>query len=163
MVDLFTVLAVFLLQNYNVTGQVIELSQDVELPQAGAVKELKPSTVVTLSPKELKFDDEYITDFLSVKEQQDWLIEPLRQKLVEMIDEGEKQKFSLKNQLRNAVNEARVEDSSEEEEVDAFRKITIQADQEVDFLSIKKVMYTATEAGIYEINFAVIKRDRETL
>jgi biopolymer transport protein ExbD len=36
-------------------------------------------------------------------------------------------------------------------------KITIQADKSVDFLTVKKVMYTVTEAGIAEINFAVIK------
>jgi biopolymer transport protein ExbD len=35
--------------------------------------------------------------------------------------------------------------------------MTIQADQKIDFLTLKKVMYTATEAGIVQINFAVLK------
>ena len=56
MVDMFTVLAVFLLQNYNTTGQVIQLSDDVELPQASAVKELSPSNVVVISQEEIKFN-----------------------------------------------------------------------------------------------------------
>ncbi|MES2857036.1 MAG: adventurous gliding motility protein S, partial [Bdellovibrionota bacterium] len=32
MVDMFTVLAVFLLQNYQTTGEIIELSEEVVLP-----------------------------------------------------------------------------------------------------------------------------------
>jgi biopolymer transport protein ExbD len=36
-------------------------------------------------------------------------------------------------------------------------KMTLQADKDIDFLSIKKVLYTLTEAGVQEINFAVIK------
>ena len=49
----------------------------------------------------------------------------------------------------------------EEEELDRHLKITISADKETDFLTVKKVMYTVTEAGIVEINFAVIKTVNE--
>ena len=35
--------------------------------------------------------------------------------------------------------------------------MTLQADENIDFLSIKKVMFTLTEAGIKEINFAVVQ------
>ena len=31
----------------------------------------------------------------------------------------------------------------------------------IDFLTVKKVMFTVTEAGVHEINFAVIKKDSE--
>ena len=40
MVDMFTVLAVFLLQNYRV--EEIQLKKSVPLPEATAVKKLKP-------------------------------------------------------------------------------------------------------------------------
>ena len=48
------------------------------------------------------------------------------------------------------------------EEIDDFLKLTIQADKTVDFLSVKKIMYTVTEAGIQEINFAVLKKPEDS-
>jgi biopolymer transport protein ExbD len=41
----------------------------------------------------------------------------------------------------------------------AWKKITVQADKEIDFLTVKKILYTLTEAGAGEINFAVMKRE----
>lgn len=160
MVDMFTVLAVFLLQNYNVTGQVIEINQEVELPDAATVKELKPSSVVTISDKKIMLDSEEIIDYRTVKEQQDWMVNPLAAKIEALIKKGEEEKQSLRNRLRTAVTEAK-EGEGATDDVDAFRKITIQSDKSIDFLTVKKVMFTVTEAGIYEINFAVIKRPDE--
>src|SRR5437879_4701953 len=49
MVDMFTVLTVFLLQNYAQTNQVLPLVDNVDLPKAHETKELKPSNVVVVS------------------------------------------------------------------------------------------------------------------
>jgi biopolymer transport protein ExbD len=59
--------------------------------------------------------------------------------------------------LRNAVKEAKKMPKGQE--IDEFRKITIQSDKDVDFLTVKKVMYSVTEAGMLEINFAVMKKE----
>lgn len=163
MVDMFTVLAVFLLQNYNVTGQVIELNQEVTLPDARTVKELKPANVVTVSDKDIKLNDQTVASFIEVKEQQDWVVTKLKTLLEDSIRIGEEGKRSIGNRLRTAVSQAKEGDAPPEEaEVDEFRKITIQADKAIDFLTVKKVMYTVTEAGIYEINFAVMKKEGES-
>ncbi len=74
-----------------------------------------------------------------------------------VIHKGESEKRDLTNQLRSAVEKIKIGDKSPEDEIDSFRKITIQADKKIDFLTLKKVMYTATESGIVEINFAVLK------
>lgn len=158
MVDMFTVLVVFLLQNWASTQQILPLPEAVELPSAASVKELKPSNVVVLTGDEVRLNTETITDFRTVKEQEDWLVEPLRLRVEQMIAEGEQKKRGLQRQIRQAVTEAK-EGELPEEEVDDFRKITIQADRNIDFLTVKKIMYTVTEAGVYEINFAVIKRE----
>ena len=42
-----------------------------------------------------------------------------------------------------------------------FRQVTLQADKDTDFLTVKKIMYTLTEAGASEINFAVITVENE--
>ena len=158
MVDMFTVLAVFLLQNYATTNQILYLPEKVELPQASAVKELKPSNVVIVSKDGIFLNETKVVPYLEVKEASDWLIPPLVDGVKKLIKDGEEEKKKLSRRIKQAVNEARKNDTPEEE-VDKFRKLTIQADKLIDFLTVKKVMYTVTEAGVFEINFAVLKKE----
>ncbi len=160
MVDMFTVMVVFLLQNYATTNQILPLPDAVDLPKASAVKELKPSNVVMLSALGVMLNNEKMAELRQVKEQEDWLIQPLMKGLQKVIEDGEAAKKTLGAQIRRVVNQPG--DKAVTEEVDEFRKITIQADRRVDFLTVKKIMYTVTEAGIFEINFAVIKEADKT-
>lgn len=161
MVDMFTVLCVFLLQNYATTNQVLPMPEKVDLPVAHEVKELKPSNVVMVSNDGIVLNNIKVAEFMAVKEQQDWNIKTLQDTLQQMIQDGEAKKRSLGNQLRDAVNEAK-NAPKPADTVDEFRKVTIQADKNVDFLTIKKVMFTVTEAGIAEINFAVMKKSDQS-
>src|SRR3989338_2779716 len=77
MVDMFTVLTIFLLQNYNVTGQVLDIPKEVKLPKASAVKELKPAHIVIISPRDVVLDKQAVISFVQVREQKDWMIRPL--------------------------------------------------------------------------------------
>jgi biopolymer transport protein ExbD len=157
MVDLFTVLVVFLLQNYASTGEVLDIPEGVKLPDARAVKELKPANVIIVSDKEIALNRSRVGTYSDIRNQEDWEIVELRRQLEVLIQEGEKGKAALTNQLKTAVERIKTGDKNPEEEIDAFRKVTIQADRKIDFLTLKKVMYTATEAGVVEINFAVLK------
>jgi biopolymer transport protein ExbD len=159
MVDMFTVLCVFLLQNYATTNQVLPMPEKVDLPAAHEVKELKPSNVVVISNDGIVLNNLKVAEFHAVKEQEDWTIKLLKETIEKSILEGEMKKQSLGNQIRSAVNEAKQVQKAPEP--DDFRKMTIQADKNIDFLTIKKVMFTVTEAGIQEINFAVLKKQNE--
>ena len=159
MVDLFTVLAVFLIQNYATTGEVIHIPEGVKLPDATETKELKPSNIVLVSDKEVRLNDTFISHFRTVKEQPSWMIEQLKVAVESIIQQGEEEKISMRSKIRNIMQED--PEGTSESQTDQFRKITIQADKEIDFLTIKKVMYTVMEAGIYEINFAVVKKPKE--
>lgn len=156
MVDMFTVLCVFLLQNYATTNQVLPMPEKVDLPAAQEVKELAPSNVVLIAEDGIMLNNVKVADFRSVKEQQDWDIPALGDLLKRTVEDGERRKLTLGNQLRTAVNEAK--QINQPAVIDDFRKITVQADKNVDFLTVKKVMFTVTEAGMQEINFAVLKK-----
>ncbi len=158
MVDMFTVVAVFLLQNYQTTGEVIELSENVSLPKAHAVRELKPAHVVVVSHDNIILDKDIVASFASVKEQQDWRIEPLAQKLTEKFKESADKRQALAGRIQKAVDETRAAPSPADDPAND-RRVTVQADKSVDFLTVKKVMLTLTEVGASEINFAVIKVD----
>jgi biopolymer transport protein ExbD len=160
MVDMFTVMCVFLLQNYATTNQVLPLPDKVELPKASEVKELKPSNVVIIAPDGITLNNIKVADFAAVKAQEDWTVKALAEILEKTVKDGEARKKSVGNQVRTAVAQAK--DGKKEEEVDEYRKVTIQADRTVDFLTVKKVMFTVTESGMKEINFAVVKKASES-
>ena len=154
MVDMFTVLVIFLLQNYAVTGAAIEISNDVNLPRASSTKQLRPSNAVVVSKKTISFNNEIVEVYNKVRLNEEWILGSLRKKVEQSIQEGEKEKQKISSKIKAAVGKSK----KDKEEVDDFRKITIQSDETVDFLTLKKVMYTVTQAGIYEINFAVLKK-----
>jgi biopolymer transport protein ExbD len=155
MVDMFTVLVIFLLQNYSATGEVIFIPKGVELPKAEKTKDLKPAVVVTISNKEILMDKTVVISFDVVKAQEDWMIAPLKAQVEQGIKDA-KAKFDAKiaNQLRGVVDNGK----NQIDPADTpWNKITVQADKGIDFLTVKKVLYTVTEAGGGEINFAVNK------
>lgn len=160
MVDMFTVLTVFLLQNYKSTGEVLFIPKEVQLPTAAETKELTPAHVVTVSNKFVFLDQEIITDFNDVKNQKDWLVRPLYQKLIDAIQKSEvTNRQALKTQVKKVVGNQ----PKAQKEVNQFRRVTVQADKKIDFLTIKKIMYTVTEAGAEEINFAVMVVPKDEL
>lgn len=162
MVDMFTVLVVFLLQNYDNSVEIIPIPKEVQLPQASAVKELKPSHVVTVSSLGISLDTQMVAPFQAVREQEDWMIPGLYNAFKAVLsEERETAKKSLKNQFEKAVKEAKRPESAQEESPDPS-KVTLQAHKEIDFLSIKKILFTLTEAGASEINFAVIQAEKPT-
>lgn len=157
MVDMFTVLAIFLLQNYNTSGLIVNIPKDIELPKAQVIKELKPAIIITVSANELKVDDLTIASFQQVKEQKDWLIQSLfaeTQKSLEK-SKAKAEKSGVLSNVRTALRP----DLAPPGDDGAWNKITVQADKEIDFLTVKKILYTLTEAGAGEINFAVMKRE----
>jgi biopolymer transport protein ExbD len=159
MVDMFTVLVIFLLQNYNATGEILYIPKEVTLPKAATVKELKPAFVVTISNKEILLDKNTVATFDEVKANEDWDIKSLHEQLQSALAKAEvEQQAKLQNKIRDVVDTTRGE---KEDDPNAWKKVTIQADKGVDFLTVKKVMYTVTEAGAGEINFAVTKAPQE--
>ncbi len=159
MVDMFTVLAIFLLQNYNTSGLIVNIPNDIILPQASIIKELKPSIVVSISNNEIKIDDLSVSTFEQVKEQKDWMIQSLYVEAQKSLEKAKAKavKEGVLTDIRSAVNTGMQEPVDE----NAWRKITVQADKEIDFLTVKKVLFTLSEAGAHEINFAVIKHPEE--
>lgn len=160
MVDMFTVLVIFLLQNYNATGEIIYIPKEVVLPKATTVKELKPAHIVTVSNKEILLDKEVVASFEEVQKLEDWSIPKLKEKLQDALVKSKiEQEAKIQNKIREAVKTTR---GQPEEDKNEWSKVTVQADKGVDFLTIKKVLFTATEAGAGEINFAVTKLPLES-
>jgi len=155
MVDMFTVLVVFLLMNYQSTGEVLPMKENVDLPQASATNELEPSSVVVLGPEGAEVNGVLVETLDEIKASQDWILPKLREELSKQIAlDKREQENSLSKKIQNAVQDAQTPDALKAPQI---VKITIQADRKTEILSLKKVMYTITEAGGEAINFAVLK------
>lgn len=154
MVDMFTVLVVFLLQNYSATGEIIYIPKEVTLPKAASVKELKPAIVVTVSAKEVLIDRTPVATFEEIQAlgPDNWMIPSLYDNVKAALDKAKAEhEAKLQNRIRNVL-----QGETPIEEVN-WDKVTIQADKGVDVLTVKKVMATVKEAGGGQMNFAVTK------
>lgn len=155
MVDMFTVLAIFLLQNYNTTGEILYIPKEVTLPKANRVVELKPSLVITVSSKEVLIDRTKVATFDEVKNSTSWEIPNLRDQARIFLEKAKnEQEAKLQNKLEKVVNKTV---GNETEDPNAWKKVTIQADKSIDYLTLKKIMYSVYQAGGGPINFAVAK------
>lgn len=139
LIDLFVVLATFLLQQFLQNGQAVELKDNVNLPQASTVKLLTPSLVVILSKEKIAVNTTKVADLSDLQQERGWVFSPLLAALKKEILLAQKEGLSNKD-IKEKI------------------KVTIQADKDMDFLSIKKIMYTITESGLSEMSFAVIKK-----
>ncbi|UYL08987.1 biopolymer transporter ExbD [Bdellovibrio sp. SKB1291214] len=162
MVDMFTVLVIFLLQNYNTTGEILYMPKEVTLPKASSVKELKPAHVVTISNKEIVLDKDPVATFAEVQATgaDDWNIPKLKEQLTAALAKSKADyEAKLQNRIKDAVDQTKGQNT---EDANAWSKVTIQADKGIDYLTVKKVMFTVTEAGAGEINFAVTKNSNQS-
>lgn len=157
MVDMFTVLVVFLLQNYAVTDQILPISEKIALPKAEQVKDLRPSHTVLLSEGQVSLNTKPLGVLAEHTSADQWVFGPLREQMSELIKQAEEGKNSfLASQIARLSPKKK-----QEREKKASVRVTIQADEDAVFSDIKKVMFTLTAAGIQEMNFAVIKMPKK--
>ena len=155
MVDMFTVLVIFLLQNYNSTGEILYIPKEVVLPKANRVTDLRPAVVVTISSKEILIDRTPVATFDEVKAQKDWTIPALRDQVRTLLEKAKAETDAkIRNKLKNVVDKTL---GNEEIDPNSWRRVTLQADKAIDYLTLKKIMYSIYEAGGGPINFAVAK------
>ncbi len=141
MVDMMMVLVIFLVMNFNVSGEMLFLSKDIKMPQAENGDEVTRVPIVSLSNKnQLYFEGVSIFDMNNVDPNDpNWRIAELEEKLVD-----QRQRFEAVGQ--------RAFDNPEE---DPTTTVNVQADKETDFRLLKRVLYTCEQAGFGRIRLAV--------
>ncbi len=138
LVDMFVIIVLFLIANFSATGEILNQSKDIQLPEAANVDELQMDPVVMVSMDYIFFDGAMVgkvddltrEDYLNI------------QSLEERLREAKKKTEDLHSLAKDA---------------DGFKgNINIQAHKEVKFSVIKRVMFTCATAGFGNINFAVM-------
>ena len=134
MVDMFTMIVVFLLANFSATGEVLFISKDIQLPKAEATTELIRAPVVSVSAKTIALEGEQVGD----------------------TDEIQQPTTSSIPDLTGRLQDMRRADESMHPGMPFKGTMILQCDQGVPFAVVRKVMYAAAEAGYIDINYAVL-------
>src|SRR4051812_13043001 len=127
MVDMLTILVVFLLQTFSASGELLTVSKNIVLPEATNFKDLERAEVIAVSKDSVTLAGEPVANAEELNRENtvDWKITELHDKLVQL-----KSNYKLLHPTENFPG-----------------LVIMQADKGVDFKVIKKVMYTCAVAG----------------
>lgn len=141
MVDMMMVLVIFLVMNFNASGEMLFLSKDIKMPQAQHGDVVTRVPILAISNKnQLYFEGVILTDLNNIDPNDpNWRIAELEEKLVE-----QRQRFE-------AIGKREFENPEE----DPTTTVNVQADKDTDFKLLKRVLYTCEQAGFGRIRLAV--------
>ena len=138
MVDMMTMLVIFLLQQFSATGEIIFMQKDIKLPEASHGQMIEVAPVVAINAEEIAVTGQKVAMMADLERDSGYLnIPALEERL-----RDEKKRWEFIHQQ------------------DPDRKwdgiVNIQADRKVPFRIVKRVMYSCGVAGYFNINFAAL-------
>jgi biopolymer transport protein ExbD len=140
MVDMLTILVVFLLQTFSASGELLTVQKNIALPEAQNFKDLEQAPIIAVSKDSVTLDGRMVANAeqLNAENTADWKIPDLHDQLVTL-----KNNYKLLHPSENFAG-----------------MVIVQADKSVDFKVIKKVMYSCAVAGYQNVNFAVQQKSK---
>ncbi len=150
MIDLFSMLVIFLIQQFSASGELMLVNPNVAMPKAGANKELDRAPIVALtrwegkdSPGDLLFENNKVVSQKDINEVKypSWDIRELAVVL--------KKNWQLQQKFSGPTPE-------KTKALRTNRKVIIQSDRTVPFSVIKMVMATCGRNEYREPNFAIM-------
>jgi len=142
MVDMFTILVLYLIQQFNATGQILFIDPNIALPAARKASEVNGNPpFITIT-----------NDMISVQGKPVQPTEPLRKEgewSAPKLEEALRQLRQLSTDVEQATG-GRVTTES------AQGIVLVQADVTVPYVLIKKTLFVAAKAGFARADFAVV-------
>ncbi len=139
LVDMFVIIVLFLIANFSATGDILNMSKDIILPEAQNVQDVELVPVVMVSMEQVTVSGVTIGRVDDLEREEYLNIPALEEKLRDM-----KKQFEDLRQGGAGDGEGFKGD------------INIQAHKEVKFKIIKRVMFSCASAGYTNINFATL-------
>ena len=139
MVDIMTMLTMFLLMQFSATGEVLMMQKDLKLPEANHGQIIERAPVVAVTKEQVVVEGQKVADIMDIEKDDFWNIPALEERL-----RDEKKRWDYIHQ------------NDPDREKNWKGDINIQADVKVPFKHIKRVMYSCNQAGYYNINFATL-------
>ena len=145
MMDMFTIILVFLLYNFNADDQHFKPSADLELPASNAELKLKDAVNVMISPTEIRVDKKVVARIRKGR------VVGTRVRGMKIV--------SLYKELRRhrAVLEYKIRKGKLQEEDQSV--VLLQADKSIPYHIVDKVLKSSGMAGFPKFRFAVFRRE----
>jgi len=138
MIDVFVLLVIFLIQQFSADGDLLFMTDKIRMPEAANFEQIVRAPVVQISADEISIEGARIAQVADIEGEEYWNIPALEEKL-----RDQKKAYEM---VRAGADGA-----------EGFKgDINIQADKAVPFKIVKRVMYSANQAGYFNINFAVL-------
>ncbi len=136
MVDMLTILVVFLLQTFSASGELLSVQRNIVLPEAHNFKDLEQAPIIAVAADAVTLNGEMEADANDLNQQNtsDWKITKLHDDLV-----------TLKNNYKLL----------HPSDTTGYNTVIVQADRNIDFKVLKKVMFSCSLAGYSNVNFAI--------
>jgi biopolymer transport protein ExbD len=138
MMDILTVLLLFLLKSFVIEGEVITPAPGVDLPESSSDTTPSASVVIAIFDNFVMMDGDVVASVSAAVASSDLLIESLAARL---------------DEARTKAEEIAQYRGGEE----VFEgKVSIQGDRDINFAILQRVMFTCTVSGYENISLAVI-------
>ncbi len=142
MMDMFTIILVFLLKSFSTEGQLVTPATGLLLPSSSIERVAKNALSIKISTDKVVVEDVVVLEadeFKSVLDQKDFMIEKLNQVLTKYTKEAKK--------------------SSEMFGKEFSGEITIQGDIGVPYKLLTRIMYTCGQSGYPNMNLIVYRKE----
>ena len=141
MIDMFTILLVFLLKSYSADGQIMTVAQDLRLPESTSTTKPPIVSVVAITREWILVDGRPIQRLDEITTGETLLIPTLQSELVRL------------RQISEGIGQL-------SQQMQGFRgNIAIQGDQDVTFDLLKRIMLTCGRVGYNDMNLAVVEKE----
>ncbi len=140
MVDMMTMLVIFLLQQFSATGEVLFMQKDIKLPDAAHGQAIDVAPVVAISTSQVVVTGQKVAEVADLDKDAGYLnIPALEERL-----RDEKKRWDYIHQ------------NDPDREKNWKGDVNIQADVKVPFRLVKRVMFSCAAAGYFNVNFATL-------
>ncbi len=141
MIDMFTILLVFLLKSFSVEGEIMSVASDLRLPESTAQTPPKAAPILVVTSEWIILDGKPIEKVSTIASQKQNLIAPLKTQLA-------------------AIRAFSANLSALDRSMNLKGDITIQGDREIPFALLKKIMFTCGQEGFNNMLLAVNQADQ---
>lgn len=133
LIDVMTILLVFLIKSFSVEGNLVTPSRDLELPVSTSEKPPKPMCSIEISKSAVLSEGEIIAEIDDFKNSDSLLIPLLHDWML--------------FQKAKCVDQKRA------------KEVIIQSDRDIEFNVVKRVMYTCSKAGFSDFSVLVLEEE----
>lgn len=141
MIDMMTILLVFLLKSYSSEGQIMTITQDLRLPVSTVQTPPRLTSVVSITSQWVLLDGRPVDQISRILQQESLLIPRLQKELVNL------------RKMSEAIGTISTDMSG-------FQgNIAIQADRDITFDLLKRIMLTCGQVGYNNMLLTVLQKE----